>query len=438
MTAMLALYLKLNLLLALTSMLWLVARTLGLLQLAALDARQQLRLARGLLIGALLLTLAPLLIDSFQPGLLAQWSKTMTGGYGGTYTVVAGTTSTLALIHVKGLRFSIGELCGLLVLAGLLLQAMRVGRLWWQLRALINVATPWKRIAGVHLLLSTDTGTPFTTRALGIRHIVLPTSMLHNLPQLRLALKHELQHLRQRDPEWLLMLELAKLVCWWNPVVHWWHLEYDRLHELACDEALVLERRVDSRNYGNCLLDVAETATVPMLLAASTMVPRANWYGKPHSQLRRRIMKLVAMKNDQHRNLKAALYGLLLGSGLMGGTLVVLAADVPAPGPAPWKYRDVVPLLRVNPQYPQEALDRHLVGWVTIQFAITETGTVDDAKVVASCVGETIETCIRNETLFNETSLVALQKWQYQPQIKDGHPYRREGVQTMLKFVLEN
>lgn len=434
-TMLLALYLKLNLLLVLAAALWLTAKTLGLLKLAALDARQQLALVRGLLTGALLLTLAPLLIELLQPGWLARWSKTMTGGYGGTYTVVAGTASLWSLLPVKG-GFSLRQLLGAVMLAGIVWQTVKLGWRWWQLRTLIKAATPWKRIAGVHLLVSNNTGTPFTTRALGVRHVVLPLAMLDNLPYLKLALKHELQHLRQHDLEWLLVLELANIVCWWNPLVHFWHTEYDSLHELACDEALVLEHRVDSHRYGNCLLDVADGATIPVLFAASTMVPKPDWLGKPHSQLRRRIMKLVSMKKDKHRRVKAALYGLLLGSGLLGGTLVVLAADVPVSQQG--TNRDVVPLVRVNPQYPQAALEQKLVGWVTLKFNITEQGAVENPIVVDSCAGETFQGCIRNQPMFAEVALNAISKWQYQPKIVNGVAVRREGIETMLRFQLQD
>ena len=38
--------------------------------------------------------------------------------------------------------------------------------------------------------------------------------------------------------------------------------------------------------------------------------------------------------------------------------------------------RDVIPLVRINPDYPPRALSRGLEGWVQVQFTITPTGTV--------------------------------------------------------------
>ena len=42
--------------------------------------------------------------------------------------------------------------------------------------------------------------------------------------------------------------------------------------------------------------------------------------------------------------------------------------------------RDVIPLVRINPDYPPRALSRGLEGWVQVQFTITPTGTVEDAE----------------------------------------------------------
>ncbi|HTQ98724.1 MAG TPA: energy transducer TonB [Candidatus Acidoferrum sp.] len=90
--------------------------------------------------------------------------------------------------------------------------------------------------------------------------------------------------------------------------------------------------------------------------------------------------------------------------------------------------RDVVPLVRINPEYPQRALNRGIEGWVTVQFTITETGSVADAVVVdASPKG-----------MFDEAALKAIAKWRYNPKVEDGVAVARKGIQTMLRFQLEN
>lgn len=90
--------------------------------------------------------------------------------------------------------------------------------------------------------------------------------------------------------------------------------------------------------------------------------------------------------------------------------------------------RDVVPLVRINPDYPQRALSRGIEGWVQVQFTITETGSVTDAVVVAS----------DPPNIFDDAAIKAILRWRYNPKVEDGVPVSRVGMQTILRFNLEN
>lgn len=89
--------------------------------------------------------------------------------------------------------------------------------------------------------------------------------------------------------------------------------------------------------------------------------------------------------------------------------------------------RDVVPLVRVEPQYPMRAQARGIEGWVELMFTITPVGTVDDVVVTAAYPG----------TVFNQAAIQAVRKWKYNPRVKDGVAVRRPGVRVRLKFELE-
>ena len=91
---------------------------------------------------------------------------------------------------------------------------------------------------------------------------MLPSDLLVSPHNLKLAIKHELQHVRNHDLEWLILLEALKAMCSWNPAVWLWHNEFDCLQEFACDEVLVNERPVSRSGYGNCLLEVGMDAAV--------------------------------------------------------------------------------------------------------------------------------------------------------------------------------
>ena len=78
--------------------------------------------------------------------------------------------------------------------------------------------------------------------------------------------------------------------------------------------------------------------------------------------------------------------------------------------------RDPLPLVRVEPQYPPQAARRGLEGWVHVRFTITTAGSIKDAKVVKS-----------SHSVFERAALAAVDKWKYQPQMKDGQAGRGHG-----------
>ncbi len=88
---------------------------------------------------------------------------------------------------------------------------------------------------------------------------------------------------------------------------------------------------------------------------------------------------------------------------------------------------DVIPLVRIAPEYPPRALRRGIEGWVQVQFTITPTGAVTDATVVAA----------DPPGLFDEAAIRSILRWRYNPKIEGGVAVERVGVQTVIRFVLE-
>jgi protein TonB len=89
--------------------------------------------------------------------------------------------------------------------------------------------------------------------------------------------------------------------------------------------------------------------------------------------------------------------------------------------------QDIVPLVRVNPEYPVRAAQRGIEGWVEISFSISATGTVKNAKVVG----------YEPSSVFNRSALRAIRKWKYNPKVEDGKAVERPGVVVRLSFRLE-
>jgi protein TonB len=89
--------------------------------------------------------------------------------------------------------------------------------------------------------------------------------------------------------------------------------------------------------------------------------------------------------------------------------------------------RDVIPLVRIAPDYPPRAQTRGLEGWVQVQFTITPTGTVKDPKVVNA----------EPKGIFDDAALKAIARWRYNPRVEGGVAVERVGVQTIIRFQLE-
>jgi protein TonB len=90
--------------------------------------------------------------------------------------------------------------------------------------------------------------------------------------------------------------------------------------------------------------------------------------------------------------------------------------------------RDAIPLVRVNPTYPPREQARGIEGWVIVQFNVTAAGTVRDATVVDS----------EPKSVFDAAALEAIGRWRYNPRVDRGIAVERVGLQTMIRFTLEN
>lgn len=88
--------------------------------------------------------------------------------------------------------------------------------------------------------------------------------------------------------------------------------------------------------------------------------------------------------------------------------------------------QDVVPLVRVDPDYPPRARQRGIEGYVDLEFTISAVGTVQDAKVIGS----------NPAYVFDRSALSAVRKWKYNPKIENGVAVSRSGVRVRLTFEL--
>ena len=89
--------------------------------------------------------------------------------------------------------------------------------------------------------------------------------------------------------------------------------------------------------------------------------------------------------------------------------------------------REPIPIVRFAPEYPSRAIARGDQGWVKVQFTITSIGTVKDAIVVEA----------DPPRVFDEAALAAITRWRYNPKIEGGVAVERVGLQTLVRFNLD-
>ena len=85
----------------------------------------------------------------------------------------------------------------------------------------------------------------------------------------------------------------------------------------------------------------------------------------------------------------------------------------------------IMPIIKVNPIYPNRAASHGIEGWVRVEFTIQVDGSVTDAVVVQSMP----------EAVFDDATLDAIKQWQFKPKMVNGVAVpQRAGQQLQFKL----
>lgn len=258
-------------------------------------------------------------------------------------------------------------------------------------------------IDGAPVLLSRGTGPAVIGFFPGA--IVLPEWVEH-LParQRELLIRHEVEHLRARDPLLFVSgLLLMALVPWNLP--GWWQLRRLRgAVEVDCDRR-VIGRTEEIAEYGSLLLEVARRCNpVPLTAAAFGAHPR---------QLERRV-RIMTRTGERYRAIIAlaasivAVLVLLVACGVEQPTGPAPRTDAPTPVLAPGVDLSAEPAftpMEERPQlsnraefgeelkkrYPPMLKDAGIGGTVTLWVFIDEEGMVRNTRLVESSGNEQLD-----------------------------------------------
>ncbi|MFO1021517.1 MAG: M56 family metallopeptidase [Planctomycetales bacterium] len=167
--------------------------------------------------------------------------------------------------------------------AGACTLCLNWGRNWWKLRRLLSRAAPagdelkqtlqplvrqmrlWR---APRLLLTSENCSPFVC-GWWSPTIVLPQSILRTLTPVELQgiLLHELAHLRRADLYTRWLPEFATALFWFNPLVRLLRREVQIEAELACDQLVLRQGSVSSRDYAQTIVQVVSRLSQPTWIA---------------------------------------------------------------------------------------------------------------------------------------------------------------------------
>ncbi len=86
---------------------------------------------------------------------------------------------------------------------------------------------------------------------------------------------------------------------------------------------------------------------------------------------------------------------------------------------------EYLPIVKVAPQYPRQALKRRLEGEVVLEYTVTRQGSVANARVLFS-----------TDPVFNQAAVDSAMRYKYKPRVVGGQAIEVAGVRTRIKFRL--
>lgn len=270
--------------------------------------------------------------------------------------------------------------------------------------------------------------------------IVLPERLLDSDAErdLDLAIAHELVHVQRGDYRESWFEEFVAALFAGYPLVRWVRRRLSFFREVACDSELLERLDVARAEYARLLLRIAGGGSRPGETALAL--------NESSHTLKDRIQAMKESTPCLPDSLDAQRLGMVLGGLLLvGGALFVACSEVVGPDPSPSSAElaereesaprseatatsgsEVFVAVEEMPElkggiaglqqeitYPEEAAENGIEGRVMVQFEVTETGDVENPRVLQG-VAESLD----------EEALRAVRKAQFEPGRQQGESVR--------------
>ena len=296
-------------------------------------------------------------------------------------------------------------------LAGTVLLLARIAVGYWRVARYV-------RNAGHAETTYADVSVPVVV-GLGRAVILLPHSSADWPPErLDAALRHERAHLRRGDLWTLLLSHVTCAVYWFHPLAWLAAAQMRREQEQACDDAVILSGLAPDL-YAEALIAAARNLTSTKLTGCPMLTQKT---------FRNRVVRLLSngvprvSSSSTLRCAAIVFAGVVLAIGLLNGKPQSPDQDGVyrmGPGISPPRV-----IYKIEPSYTDEARTAKLDGTVLLSMIVGTDGLAHDINVVKSlALG------------LDEKAVEAVQKWKFQPGVKDGEPVKVR-AQIEINFKL--
>jgi len=263
-------------------------------------------------------------------------------------------------------------------------------------------------IIGVKTYTSAQVATPMVIGVFNSK-LVLPHNYNTQFDNATLALilEHENVHIKRKDNLINVLLLLATILLWFNPLAWMAYASCRRLQELTCDERVLSNKTTQQQIlYSKALINCAANAPAGLMAYSH--------YGDKKTMLQR----LTNIKhNGAHSRLTKGSV-LLIAASLLSGLAVAKQPEASAK-----KETSIAPVMRIEPLYPKQAAEQGISGSVVLRYDITPAGKTANITVVKA----------EPEAVFNKEAKRALMQWQYTPSSMG-----QQNVLIQLDFALNS
>ena len=289
------------------------------------------------------------------------------------------------------------------------------------------------KINNVSILISGSSEIPFCWSSLKNHYIVVPDTFLEKPDEFSLAIRHELQHIRQGDTYWLHLLIFIKSFCFWNPFMKKWINWVDELQEFSCDESLVLRKKALPTEYAECLLNVASNTVKNRMLPEGVL----GIHKLSKSILYRRVNMLFNYKNVKMKK-----------SSIISAYIILIFTTISAAyafdgssSMAPLSTQKIATIIK------QSNLDKSFQVSATPEV-VSELNNIRSSDQASTFMRESlqrmkhyqpvIQEALKKESMPNDLLAVPLVESGYQPLDQSKNPVHAAGIWQFIPSTAEH